>query len=1473
MSTEITITSTTIDINVTEYPITIEAPSGAYPLPTSVYSVFGRTGNVVAAEGDYTLTQLAGVTITSPSAGQALVYNGTSWVNNTESYVGTVTSVSATVPTGLTITGSPITTSGTLAFGLQTGYSIPTTASQGTWDTAYNRSLTSAAVTGTTTKTLTLNQQSGGTITASWTDDNTDAVTSVFGRTGAVVAAEGDYSLTQLSDVTLTTPTSGQSLTYNGTNWVNSNASASDNLIQLVRNNSGATMTAGTVVYINGALGNKATIAKALATSDATSAQTYGLVQANIANNADGYVVVIGDVNNLNTSSLTEGEQLYLSSTTAGAYTTVKQYAPNHLVYVGIVLRSHPTLGVIGVKIQNGYEMDELHNVAAQSPNNGDILQYVSSTNLWTKTAGSTTNISEGTNLYFTDTRARAAITLTTTGTSGAATYTSGVINIPQYQAALTNPVTGTGTTNTLPKFTAASTIGNSNITDTGSLITLGSNSFVNGSLSVGNNNPNGWIAGIVTSNSFTGGSSVYGNIADGTIQSAVTNTAGYFRSQSATAAASFTLANLNHFDARQATFGAGSAVTTQRGFWAGASLIGATNNYGFQGSIPSGTNRWNLYMDGTADNYLAGSLGIGTTSLTGYSLRLSKSLTGSTSSFATRNEGVVLSDVTADAIGFRNDSNTQAAAFTLTNYWHFWARQGSIGAGSAITNQYGYFVDSNMIGATNNFGFYGNIPSGTNNWNVFMNGTAPNFLSGVLNIGTTTLSGYKLDVNGTARFAGNSVLFQNTAGAAGTGYAMEFATNSLIPRVDFVVNGAYVGQLSASGTDMRFVNTTTGNLLFITNANQEKARITSDGSLGIGTTSLTGYSLRLNKQLTGNADVYGVANTAQAQSSATTTVRSFYSFIGTQATAYTLGDLMHYWAEQDTIGAGSTVTRQYGFYVHSSLTGATTNFGFYGNIASGTNRWNLYMNGTANNYMAGSLGIGATGLNGYNLRVSRNISGSVDSYGIMNDGQIQSSVTTSTDYFRTNASTQAASFTLFSLNHYNAGQGTFGASSVVTNQTGFIVASNMIGATNNFGFRGLIPSGTNRWNLYMDGTASNYMAGSLGIGTTSIGAKLQVNNAATVGTGSTAMTAINPIIFVDNGNAANGSIVIKSHSVGAGNVVGALRFASSPDGANYNYAGIEALSAASATVETLVFKISPSNGSAATSTEIMRINSNGLLIGTQTSVVDTKLVIGGSYGRGALLSGVIPSTITSTARYVNTVAQTAAATFTLTNLQHYFAEQVTFGAGSTVTNQFGFYVENNLIGATNNYAFFGNIASGTNRWNLYMSGSASNYMLGNTGVGIVPSYKLDVQDSNSAGIKDVAQFSVIGNGAAGRGLGILIGSGGSASAVQVVRLIGYQEATSATANAASFAIQVANSSGTLTEYLRINNVGGVGVGASTIVASARLQVDSTTQGFLPPRVTTTQKNAIATPAAGLMVYDTTLNQMSYYNGTTWINF
>lgn len=154
-------------------------------------------------------------------------------------------------------------------------------------------------------------------------------------------------------------------------------------LITDVYNETGATLTKGTVVYINGGHGNLPTVTKALATSDATSSQTYGVVQADITNMNNGHVVVIGSLGDLDTQAYANGTILYLSSTTAGAWTSTKQYAPAHLVYVGIVVRSHPTQGVVEIKIQNGYELDELHNVSAQSPLNNQGIFYNTSTSLW----------------------------------------------------------------------------------------------------------------------------------------------------------------------------------------------------------------------------------------------------------------------------------------------------------------------------------------------------------------------------------------------------------------------------------------------------------------------------------------------------------------------------------------------------------------------------------------------------------------------------------------------------------------------------------------------------------------------------------------------------------------------------------------------------------------------------------------------------------------------------------------------------------------------------------------------------------------------------------------------------------------------------------------------------------------------------------------------------------------------------------
>jgi hypothetical protein len=174
-----------------------------------------------------------------------------------------------------------------------------------------------------------------------------------------------------------------QYVTGNGTLATFPLLASADKLVINVRNTSGVSMPKGSIVYINGATGNKPTVALSQANSDATSAQTLGLLQATLANNAEGNVVIVGSITDLNTSAFSEGQQLYLSPSVAGTYTATKQYAPNHLVYVGVVVRSHPTQGVIEVKIQNGYDMDELHDVSAQTPSNNHGLFYNTTTGLW----------------------------------------------------------------------------------------------------------------------------------------------------------------------------------------------------------------------------------------------------------------------------------------------------------------------------------------------------------------------------------------------------------------------------------------------------------------------------------------------------------------------------------------------------------------------------------------------------------------------------------------------------------------------------------------------------------------------------------------------------------------------------------------------------------------------------------------------------------------------------------------------------------------------------------------------------------------------------------------------------------------------------------------------------------------------------------------------------------------------------------
>jgi len=200
----------------------------------------------------------------------------------------------------------------------------------------------------------------------------------VWGPPTSLIGSVGSVDLDDLTDVVITSPEEFQSLVYNGTSWVNQHAS----VVTYVRNAETTTLTTGTVVYLFGATGDHATVKRADNDADATSSKTVGLVAANIVASGNGPVVTRGYVDGIDLSvGYTAGDVLWLGED--GGFTKVKPHSPEHLVFIGVVVRATNN-GIIYVATQNGYELDELHNVSATTPANGQSLTWDSSQSLWT---------------------------------------------------------------------------------------------------------------------------------------------------------------------------------------------------------------------------------------------------------------------------------------------------------------------------------------------------------------------------------------------------------------------------------------------------------------------------------------------------------------------------------------------------------------------------------------------------------------------------------------------------------------------------------------------------------------------------------------------------------------------------------------------------------------------------------------------------------------------------------------------------------------------------------------------------------------------------------------------------------------------------------------------------------------------------------------------------------------------------------
>lgn len=150
-----------------------------------------------------------------------------------------------------------------------------------------------------------------------------------------------------------------------------------------VYNNTGSPIAKGKVVAISGSQGQRPTIILADADSESLSKDTIGFTAESIANGAEGFVMIAGMLTNVSTSGMTDGATVYLSST-AGEYTTTTPNDPAHMVILGFVVNGGSGgAGSIYVKVDNGYEIQELHNVTTSGLADEDLLSYESATQLW----------------------------------------------------------------------------------------------------------------------------------------------------------------------------------------------------------------------------------------------------------------------------------------------------------------------------------------------------------------------------------------------------------------------------------------------------------------------------------------------------------------------------------------------------------------------------------------------------------------------------------------------------------------------------------------------------------------------------------------------------------------------------------------------------------------------------------------------------------------------------------------------------------------------------------------------------------------------------------------------------------------------------------------------------------------------------------------------------------------------------------
>lgn len=285
-----------------------------------------------------------------------------------------------------------------------------TTASGLTWSSV------GGGGSGTTTFAVTFNN--GGTGDASGTSFNGSAARTISYNTFGAANSGANTNITSLDSITggISTPDyiqfdtnstvtsavgklwydSGDGALAFGLKGGNTDVQIGQENVVLVYNNSGSTLTVGQVVAVNGAQGQRPAVTLADADSEPLSAATLGVVIESISAGAEGFIATFGPVRGVNTNGFTAGDPVYLSQT-AGGFTATRPQAPANTVFLGWVIKVNSSSGEIFLNINNGWELDELHNVLITSVANGDLLQYDSTGPYWENVAPSTVTVGSAT--------------------------------------------------------------------------------------------------------------------------------------------------------------------------------------------------------------------------------------------------------------------------------------------------------------------------------------------------------------------------------------------------------------------------------------------------------------------------------------------------------------------------------------------------------------------------------------------------------------------------------------------------------------------------------------------------------------------------------------------------------------------------------------------------------------------------------------------------------------------------------------------------------------------------------------------------------------------------------------------------------------------------------------------------------------------------------------------------------------------